>query len=213
MSSTPPASEDPRVARSRGRIVAAARACFAERGYRDTSMEDVALRAGVTKRTLYNIYGSKEALFRAAVDATLGIAAAFIRDLVADIDGLTRPELDLPRLAVRLAHDVLDGPVIALRRLVVRESEHFPDLVRRYRAGAPEAVLGALASALEQLAEAGRLRVDDPVLAAEHFAFLVMGAELDRRMLGAPAAPVEHTERAAVAGAHAFLRAYGSASG
>lgn len=194
--------------RSRARIVQAARECFAERGYRDTHMEDIAGRAGVTKRTVYNIYSDKEALFRAVIEASIAIAETFIDDLITDIEALRDPAQDLPRLAVRLAGDVLSGPVVALRRLVALESDRFPDLAAHYRARAPEAVMTALANVFADLTGRGVLDADDPRIAAEHFAFLVLGPELDRRMLGAAASPAADLEYRAMAAAHAFLRAY-----
>lgn len=208
MPSAPPPIEDPRVTRSRARIIEAARACFAEHGYRVTSLEQIGSRAGVTKRTIYNIYGDKETLFREAIEGSVQIAGAFISDLVSQIHDLADPDDDLPPLAVRLSRDVLGGPVVPLRRLVAREAETFPDLVLRYRAGAPEAVLRALTGALQELDARGLLTVEDPEVAAEQFAFLVLGAELDRRMLGAPAAPTERTDQRAVQGARTFLRAH-----
>src|SRR5699024_1825737 len=99
------------------------------------------------------------------------------------------PARDLPPLAVRLARDALTGPVVALRRLVALESDQFPDLAAHYRARAPEAVMAALARVFTDLSNHRRLQVEHPGLAAEHFAFLVLGPELDRRMLGAPPAP------------------------
>lgn len=70
--------------------------------------------------------------------------------------------------------------------------------------------MSAVAVALRAFDERGQLRVDDPELAAEHFAFLTIGASLDRALFEAdtdatgPAAAVERAER----GAAAFLRAY-----
>src|SRR5260370_41100742 len=48
-----------------GEIVAAGLACFAERGFAATRLEDVARRAGVTKGTLYLYFPNKEELFKA----------------------------------------------------------------------------------------------------------------------------------------------------
>lgn len=202
--------EDPRVLRSRARIIDAARHCFAEQGYRDTSVADVAARAGITKRTIYNLYEDKEALFRTALEASIAIAETFIADLVAEIEDVAEATPDLPHLAVRLADDVLIGQVTDLRRLVATEAAEFPDLAQRYRTGAPEAVLAALATAFGALTERGQLAAEGPELAAEHFAFLVMGADLDRRMLGAPPVSAARVRRKALAGAQTFLRAYGA---
>lgn len=50
-----------------GRILDAAWALFSEQGYRDTSMEGIAERAGVTRATLYQRHADKISLFRASL--------------------------------------------------------------------------------------------------------------------------------------------------
>src|SRR5262245_66568761 len=52
-------------------ILVAALACFKERGFTATRLEDVAARAGVTKGTIYLYYRSKEELFKAVVRGEL----------------------------------------------------------------------------------------------------------------------------------------------
>src|SRR6516165_6365964 len=54
-----------------GEILAAALACFAERGFAATRLEEVAARAGITKGTLYLYFPSKEELFKAVVRSAL----------------------------------------------------------------------------------------------------------------------------------------------
>ena len=70
----------------------------------------------------------------------------------------------------------------------------------------------ALAEYFGSLSESGLLRPSvDSMLAAEHFAFLIMGADLDRGMFTGTA-PTRGAVRArADAGARAFLAAYSSA--
>ena len=48
-------------------IVAAALAVFAERGFAAARLDDIALRAGVSKAALYLYFDTKEALFAAVV--------------------------------------------------------------------------------------------------------------------------------------------------
>jgi AcrR family transcriptional regulator len=49
------------------RLLDAARAVFAEEGFRQATMEAIAVRASSTKPTLYAHFGTKEALYQAAV--------------------------------------------------------------------------------------------------------------------------------------------------
>lgn len=48
----------------RRQIIAVADALFVERGYQAASMDEVAQRAGVTKPVIYDLFGSKQELFR-----------------------------------------------------------------------------------------------------------------------------------------------------
>lgn len=48
----------------RRQIIAVADALFVERGYQSVSMDEVAQRAGVTKPVIYDLFGSKQELFR-----------------------------------------------------------------------------------------------------------------------------------------------------
>jgi AcrR family transcriptional regulator len=60
---------------SRGEILDAALACFAERGYHETSIDDIAARAGLSKGAIYWHFAGKRELFLALVDR-LGAGAA-----------------------------------------------------------------------------------------------------------------------------------------
>ena len=50
-------------------ILASARTLFAERGFEATSIDDIALAAGVAKGAIYHHYPSKEAIFLEVLDA------------------------------------------------------------------------------------------------------------------------------------------------
>jgi AcrR family transcriptional regulator len=58
-----PHGKVPRAVRER-QILALAEELFAERGYDRASMDELARRAGVSKPVIYDLVGSKEALFR-----------------------------------------------------------------------------------------------------------------------------------------------------
>jgi AcrR family transcriptional regulator len=66
----------------RTQLLSVALAQFAAAGYHDTSMVDVATRAGVTKPLLYDHFSSKQELFLAVLESirdellALGAAAA-----------------------------------------------------------------------------------------------------------------------------------------
>jgi TetR/AcrR family transcriptional repressor of mexJK operon len=200
--------EDPRVTRSRALILDAATSIFLELGYTDATVDQVAGAAGVAKRTIYNLYADKEALFRATILRSIAIADNFTAVLVKDVLRVVEPVAELPRIGERLAEAVLTSSVLPLRRLLLMESRHFPDLAAEYRLRAPDTVLRALAELFEVLDRTGHLEVPDPAVASEHFAFLVMGADLDRGMFAPPSPDVDEIHARARQGVAVFLRAY-----
>lgn len=71
----------PREVRER-QLIGLAEQLFAERGYRGTSMEELASRAGVTKPMVYELFGSKDGVFRACVDRAVGQMARSVAEAV-----------------------------------------------------------------------------------------------------------------------------------
>ncbi|GAB1812045.1 TetR/AcrR family transcriptional regulator [Mycobacterium sp. MUNTM1] len=63
----------------RQQLVGIARTLFAERGYEGTSIEEIALRANVSKPVVYEHFGGKEGLYAVVVD----------REMSALLDGIT----------------------------------------------------------------------------------------------------------------------------
>lgn len=70
------ATQSERNQSTRGALIGAARALFAERGYAEVPVADIAKSAGVTTGALYHQFGSKEALFEAVyAELVQGVAA------------------------------------------------------------------------------------------------------------------------------------------
>jgi TetR/AcrR family transcriptional repressor of mexJK operon len=174
--------------RSRAAVVDAARILFMEQGYAGTTMDDIARRAGLTKRTLYNNYVDKEALFRLIVADVITMAETFAHELRVELATITSANLreKLHDVAARMASRIVRMPVISLRRLLVGESRLFPELAQEYFDRAPGQVLGVLAESFERLMRASVLRTAPSLearRAAAQFAYLVVGETLDRAIL------------------------------
>ena len=92
---------------------------FLEQGYGSTSIESVAARAGVSKRTFYDRFDDKEALFTAVVHGI--IEAIRPPASVPLLAGANLPEI-LRRLAGLILTAALSPQAIALHRLVMGES-------------------------------------------------------------------------------------------
>jgi AcrR family transcriptional regulator len=94
----------PRAVRER-QVVELAEDLFAERGYAGASMDELSRRAGVTKPVVYELFGSKDGLFRVCVDRAVERMAASIADA---FRSETEPEARLRAggmAFLRFAHD------------------------------------------------------------------------------------------------------------
>jgi TetR/AcrR family transcriptional repressor of mexJK operon len=211
---TAPRADDPRVVRTRAAVVDAARTLFLRKGYAGTTMEEIAAAAGLTKRTVYNNYGGKEALFTQIVADVIAYAEEFARGLHEEFTvGITAANLrtELDDLGRRLALGIVRAEVVALRRLLIGEAREFPALAEEYFDRAPGQVIEALASGFRHLGRVGLLRVTDARRAAAQFAYLVAGEPLDRAMLVGKVPPKERVIAGAKAGVETFLARHGVA--
>jgi TetR/AcrR family transcriptional repressor of mexJK operon len=211
-----PREDDPRVVRSRAAVVDAARTLFLRKGYAGTTMEEIAALAGLTKRTVYNNYADKDALFTQIVGEVIAYADAFARGLREEFTaGITGTNLGATHdnLGRRLALGIVRPEVVALRRLLISEAREFPALATEYFDRAPGQVLEALASGFTHLGRVGLLRVADARHAAAQFAYLVAGEPLDRAVLVGTTPPREHVIACAREGVQTFLARYGAVRG
>jgi AcrR family transcriptional regulator len=110
-------------------ILSAALACFAERGFAATRLDEVATRAGVTKGTLYLYFRNKEELFKAVVRQAL---LPNIERVEAMIGEATEPASLLLERLIKSFAEVIPSPVSAIPKLVLTEAGNFPDLARFY---------------------------------------------------------------------------------
>jgi AcrR family transcriptional regulator len=105
-------------------IVRMAIQTFVERGFEKASMDDVAARASTTKRTVYAHFGSKEGLFRAALARAVEL---FLSELPT-LGDTSNPGVELEAFASRFSELCTWRGAVRLQRVVMAESERFPDL-------------------------------------------------------------------------------------
>src|SRR5271167_1219230 len=111
--------------RLRDRILVAATELFLLEGYGSTTIEAVAARAGISKRTFYDRFDDKSVLFAAVVHRII----EHIRP-PAEVPLLAGADLRsmLRRLAGLILRAALSPQALALHRLVTAESVRFPQL-------------------------------------------------------------------------------------
>ena len=210
LSTLPP---ETRSARKRQAIMDAATSLFLRQGYLGTSMDQVAALASVSKQTVYKHFADKYQLFNAIVLDVAGTIDTFLAKLTV-LQQTQNLESDLHELARWYISSVAQPHVIQLRRLVISEVVRFPELGRAYYERAPKQSIEALADCFGGLSQRGLLHMEDPLLAAYHFAYLVLAIPQDRALLlgeDQPFTPAE-LERFADAAVRVFLAAYTSSS-
>jgi TetR/AcrR family transcriptional repressor of mexJK operon len=206
------ADDQRRSARKRRAILAAATTLFLRNGYRGTSMDEIAALARVSKQTVYKHFADKERLFAEIVVSTVDEASDRVHDEVVELADSGDIEADLRDLARRQLLMVMQPQLLQLRRLVIGEAGRFPDLGRTFYERGPARTLTALAAAFDRLAARGVLQLDDPLVAAQHFNWLIMSNPLNQAMLLGRDEPPTRAElrRNVEAGVRAFLGAYGA---
>ena len=198
---------------SGGAIRDAATALFLEKGYTLTSMDDIAEAAQVSKQTIYTHFANKEELFAELVLSNAETAERFVVMIGPTLENAANDlESALRQLAREYLRLVMQPQVLRMRRLVLGEVRRFPKLARTYYERVPGRVYEALSAVFKRLADEGRLQIDDPMLAAHHFAWLTLGIPLDRGMFYPiqDVVPDEEIERVAHSAVRVFLAAYGA---
>lgn len=150
---------------TRERLIEVATGLFAERGYEDTSIEDVLTEAGVSRGALYHHFHGKDALFEAVVGAIEEGILGGLREVLTDApDAVT---------ALRVASlgwiDLAGNPVI--QRIVLIDApsvlgwQRMREINERYG-------LGATRMILKEIAEEGYV----PRAMADQFAHMILAA-------------------------------------
>lgn len=194
---TPPAP--PRAPdRTRQRILEAARTQFLNHGY-SASVEAVARAAGVTRKTVYDRFGSKELLFGEVVQAlyTRIIPPVSLADPGGDLEEM----LDV--CGRHLIGLIFDPEAVALMRIALGEYRERPELASlayamRSSPAVPN-VAGTIAARLETEMAAGRLDRANPRLAAESFIGAFAAHPRHRALIGDTPPPDDVERRLAFA--------------
>ncbi len=172
--------------RRRNQILDIAAEVLAERGYRDTSMLEVARRASASKETLYAWFGDKEGLFEAIIHRN----AESVRVVLdGHLEGGAPVNQVLTEFGQALAGLLLGESAAAVNRAAISEAYSSPSLARSLNELGREATLPTFIRYLEKCSEQNELRIENPEDAAETFIGLLLGDAQVRRLLGVVEAP------------------------
>jgi AcrR family transcriptional regulator len=137
-------------------LLDAALALFVEKGFAATRSDEVAVRAGVSKGTLYLYYPSKEELLKAVIQQNLGQLIAEGSGIVDEFEG---PSADLLSLLMRTWWDrVGNTPAGAIHKIMMSEVRNFPEIAQFYRDEVIQPGSDLLARTLARGVERGEFR-------------------------------------------------------
>jgi len=142
-------------------VIEAAAVEFQANGYAGAGMEAVAQRAGISTKTLYRLVPTKADLFKSVVSDRAG---RFILAIDEQVVGALDLESALERILIAYGRLTLDQEVIAMTRLVLGESDRFPEIAETFYEEAIRPTTEAMADWLERQRRRG-LSLDDPLLA------------------------------------------------
>jgi TetR/AcrR family transcriptional regulator, mexJK operon transcriptional repressor len=202
----PTGRREARKADRRRAILEVAERSFRERGFADTSMSTIAAELGGSKTTLWSYFPSKDELFAAVIDSK-------IETFQAKLDNALLPEGGTPAVLARFGlvflNKIMDPQSLALHRLIVSESERFPQIGETFAVRGPDRVRQRLCRYMEEEMAAGRLREGDPLVAARQFLSLCQsGCYLDRFWRPSRTSAI-NMEADVAAAVDTFLRAWG----
>ena len=107
-------------------ILEAALALFVEKGYAATRLDDVAMRAGLSKAAIYLYFDNKMALFQGVIRQTVGSNLDTVERLVKAHRGPVA--VLIPRILDFMASRIEDTPLPSIAKLVIGESRAFPEI-------------------------------------------------------------------------------------
>lgn len=195
--------ENPKAAlmeRKRAVIVGAALQAFLESGYAGASVNAIAAAAGVSIKTLYRHFESKDELFSAVMHAACERLPGAESSRVPEQPPpwyAAPPARALPLAGEDYLRHVLSEGQLALYRVVIRDAHRFPELGRRYREETTGTRDALFVGYLERWAKRTGWKVRDKRAAAQVFAGLLKARIFDEALLGSqPPSDAEIAEQA-----------------
>lgn len=166
-------------------VLQSAEELFLTRGFDGTSMDEVAVHAGVSKQTVYNQFANKASLFVEIVQSMTAQGTERVQTEMREPKTLAQVAAELSGHAERLLTIVMTPKLLRLRRLVIAEADRFPELGRALYDGGPGRAIAGLAVHIQRWADRDLLSVSDAMVAATQFNWLVMGEPVNKAMFRA----------------------------
>lgn len=156
------AAERKPVGRKENQLLDAAETIFLSHGYSGASVDDIVLKAGISKATLYKYFNDKETLFRAVIERRCIEQRVRLRALTLN----TSTEDSLVEAGKFTVSFMMSPLAQAVYRTCVAEAERFPHVGHAFYLSATVAMSEILTAIFERAEQAGDLAVPDKHFAA-----------------------------------------------
>jgi AcrR family transcriptional regulator len=173
----------------RERLLQAAFAVFSEEGFADASTLEIATRAQVSKRDLYALFDSKQAMLVACITERSGRMRQPLHLASQVPESREALEATLVQFGKSILHGLSDSAVLAVYRLAIAESARAPDIARTLDKAGREANHLALGAWLAKAQAYGFVGAGNPAAMAAHFLATLGGALLIQLLLRVRDAP------------------------
>lgn len=162
-------------------ILEAAKTLFLSNGYDGSSMDAIAAEAGVSKLTVYSHFTDKEKLFAAAVQSK---CEEQLPELLFELND----EVPVAQLLLNIGRGfnelINSRESVELHRVMVSLAAQDSKLSRMFYEAGPQRVLHGMEELLRQADQSSKLRVPDPLSAADQFFCLIKGGANFRLLIG-----------------------------
>lgn len=172
---------DPTTSTKRALILKAAGKMFVKQGYSSVSMDAIADAVPVSKRTLYNHFADKKALFTAVMQSRCQQVFQMMEDHLVDERSVDRVLTDVGGKFIDI---VLNTDALDMYRTVIMESQKFPELGKLFYESGPQRTRGLLAEYLSNADARGVLEVPNPEMAAALFLGMLLNRVQMQCLLG-----------------------------
>lgn len=188
-------------------VLDGARTVFLRDGFEGASVDDIVREAGVSKATLYSYFPDKRLLF---VEVAKAECAAQSDAAIAQVEASEDIREALTTAADRMIRFFMSDVGLQVHRIIVGESQRFPDIGRQFYESGPARVHQILRNFLQKAVDQGKLRIDDIDLAADQFPELCKAGLHLKMVLGLRKPPTDEEIDRVIAGAvDMFLCKYG----
>jgi AcrR family transcriptional regulator len=138
-----------------GEILDAAIAVFAEKGYAAARMEDIGVKAGVTKGTIYLYFPSKEEVFKSLARQHITDMLAITAENARKFEGKT---FDFLAAFIQGCITKMNSDASVLPKIIISEARNFPELAKFWREEVIDKSLGMLSAIIAKGVARGEVR-------------------------------------------------------